>query len=55
MLGGAGHPSFLPAATVALYSITVTMIGIVYAYKAMLRRNVLWLDIAVFGLTIAAA
>lgn len=55
VLGGAGHPSFLPAATVALYSIPVTMIGVVFAYKAVTGRNVLWLDIAVFGLSIAVA
>ncbi len=54
-LGGAGHPSFIPAATVALYSIPVTMIGVVFAYKAVTRRNILWLDIAVFGLSIASA
>lgn len=54
-LGGAGHASFIPAATVALYSIPVTMIGVVFAYKAVTGRNVLWLDIAVFGLSIAVA
>lgn len=54
-LGGAGHPSFIPAATVALYSIPVTMIGVVFTYKAVTGRNVLWLDIAVFGLSIALA
>jgi pheromone shutdown protein TraB len=53
--GGHRYPSFVPAATVALYSIPVTMIGVVYAYKAVSRRNVLWLDISVFALTIALA
>lgn len=54
-LGGVGHPSFIPAVTVALYSIPVTMIGVVFAYKAVTGRNVLWLDISVFGLSIAVA
>jgi len=54
-LGGHRYPAFLPAATVALYSIPVTMIGVVYAYKAVTKRNVLWLDIAVFAVTIAVA
>ncbi len=54
-LGGARHASFIPAATVALYAIPVTMIGVVFAYKAVTRRNVLWLDIAVFALSIVAA
>lgn len=54
-LGGAGHPSFIPAATVALYSIPVTMIGVVFAYKSVTGRNVLWKDIGVFGLSIAGA
>ena len=54
-LGGAGHPSFIPAATVALYSIPVTMIGVVFAYKSVTGRNVLWMDIGVFGLSIAGA
>ncbi|UVE94989.1 DUF6512 family protein [Dietzia sp. B32] len=55
VLGGASQPSFVPAATVALYSIPVTMIGVVFAYKAVAGRNVLWVDIAVFGLCIALA
>lgn len=54
-LGGHRFGSFVPAATIALYSIPVTMIGVVYAYKAIVGRNVLWLDISVFGLTIALA
>lgn len=55
ILGGARETSFIPAATVALYSIPVTMIGVVFAYKAVIGKNVLWLDIAVFALSIAAA
>ena len=54
-LGGHEYPSFVPAATVALYSLPVTMIGVVFVYKAVIGRNVLWLDIAVFALCIALA
>lgn len=53
--GGYAHPSFVPAATVALYSIPMTMIGVVFAYKAIAGRNVLWVDITVFGLCITLA
>ena len=54
-LGGYQYPAFIPAATIALYSIPMTMIGVVFAYKAVAGRNVLWLDISVFGVTIALA
>lgn len=54
-LGGYHYPAFIPAATIALYSIPMTMIGVVFAYKAVAGRNVLWLDISVFGVTIALA
>lgn len=54
-IGGHQYPSFIPAATIALYSIPMTMIGVVFAYKAVTGRNVLWLDISVFGVTIALA
>jgi hypothetical protein len=53
--GGHRIPSFLPAATVALYSLPVTLIGIVFLYKSVTGRNVLWIDIAVFFVTIAVA
>lgn len=54
-LGGWQHLAFVPAAAVALYSIPVTMVGIVFLYKSVTRRNVLWLDIAAFVVTIVAA
>ena len=54
-LGGWQHAAFVPAATVALYTIPVAMIGLVYLYKHLLGRNVLWLDIAIFALVIAVA
>ena len=54
-LGGHTVPAFIPAATVALYSLPVSMIGIVWLYKYWTKRNILWLDITVFGVVIALA
>ena len=54
-LGGYQIPSFIPAATVALYSIPVSMVGLVFLYKALTKRNVLWLDISIFFVCIAVA
>ncbi len=53
--GGFQYSSFIPAATVALYSIPISMIGLVYLYKAVSKRNILWIDISVFFLVIAIA
>ena len=43
-LGGYHYPAFIPAATVAIYSLPISMIGIVWLYKAFTKRNILWLD-----------
>ena len=51
-LGGYRYPSFLPAATISLYSIPVGMIGIVFVYKGIAKRNVLWIDIAAFAVIV---
>ncbi|HLU64363.1 MAG TPA: DUF6512 family protein [Protaetiibacter sp.] len=53
--GGWAVPGFVPAAVVALYAIPVTMIALVFAYKRLLRRNVLWVDIAAFVLTMGVS
>jgi hypothetical protein len=53
--GGFQFSSFIPAATIALYSIPISMIGLVFLYKAVSKRNVLWIDISVFFLVIAIA
>lgn len=55
LLGGFQIPSFVPAATVALYSIPVSMVGLVFLYKALTKRNVLWLDISIFFVCVAIA
>jgi hypothetical protein len=54
-LGGYQIPSFVPAATVALYSIPVSMVGLVFLYKSVTKRNILWLDISIFFVCIAIA
>jgi hypothetical protein len=53
--GGHQNPSFIPAATIALYSIPISMVGLVFAYKTLTKRNILWVDITVFFMTIAIA
>jgi len=54
-LGGYQIPAFIPAATVALYSIPVSMVGLVFLYKSVTKRNILWLDISIFFVCIAIA
>lgn len=51
--GGFQFSSFIPAATIALYSIPISMIGLVFLYKAVSKRNILWIDISVFFLVVA--
>jgi hypothetical protein len=53
--GGFHYSSFVPAATIALYSIPISMVGLVFLYKAIFRRNILWLDISLFFVVIAIA
>jgi hypothetical protein len=52
-LGGHQYPSFIPASTIALYSIPISMVGLVFTYKSLTKRNILWIDITVFFITIA--
>lgn len=53
VVGGYAHPAFVPAATVALYAIPAALVGGVFLYKAVTRRNVLWVDIVAFALAVA--
>lgn len=39
--GGYSHLSFIPAKTIALYSIPVSMIALVFAYKHFTKKNIL--------------
>jgi hypothetical protein len=54
-LGGYQIPSFVPAATIALYSIPVSMVGLVFVYKWFTKHNILWLDISIFFVCVAIA
>lgn len=54
-IGGYQYPAFIPASTLALYSLPISMVGLVFLYKSVTKRNVLWLDIAAFGLIIVLA
>lgn len=54
-LGGYQFPAFIPAATVSLYSLPISMVGLIYHYKAIAKRNILWVDISVFFVIIALA
>lgn len=54
-LGGYNYLSFIPAKTIALYSIPVLMIASVLAYKRITKKNVLFLDIFCFFLSVALA
>ncbi|MGN6272799.1 MAG: DUF6512 family protein [Protaetiibacter sp.] len=54
-LGGWSIPGFVPAATIALYSVPVSMIAIVFGYKRLVGRNILWVDIAAFFVTVAVS
>jgi len=53
--GGYQYASFIPAATIALYSLPISMLGLVFLYKSITKRNVLWLDILAFFAIIAIA
>lgn len=53
--GGHHYLSFLPAKTIALYSIPVSMIVIVFVYKHFTKRNILALDILAFLVSVALA
>lgn len=53
--GGWRIPGFVPAATIALYSIPVSMVALVFTYKRVTKRNVLWIDILAFFVTIGLA
>ena len=54
-LGGWALPGFVPAITVALFSLPVTIVALVLAYTSVTGRNILWIDIAIFFLAIAVS
>jgi hypothetical protein len=55
LAGGNQFLAFVPAATISLYSIPITMVGLVFLYKTISKRNILWLDISLFFVVIAVA
>jgi hypothetical protein len=54
-LGGFNHPSFIPAAAASVYSIPILMIGLVFLYKLISKRNILWIDITSFFAVVAVS
>jgi len=54
-LGGWTIASFIPAKTVSLYVVIIFMIGSVFAYKSIAKKNILVLDISLFCVTILVA
>lgn len=54
-LGGYGIGSFIPAKTIALCSIPMSMMAIVFSYKYFAKKNILAVDISAFLVTIAIA
>jgi len=55
IFGGWKISSFIPAKTVSLYIIVIFMISSVFAYKFVTKRNILPIDIGLFGITIFVA
>lgn len=53
ILGGYSNSAFIPAKTIALYSIPLFMIGSVFGYKHFTKKNILFIDISAFFVTIA--
>jgi len=54
-LGGYNFSSFIPAKTIALYTIPIAMVAIVFGYKHFAKKNILAIDIGAFLITIAVA
>jgi hypothetical protein len=53
VLGGYNISSFIPAKTIALYTIPISMVAIVFGYKHFAKKNILAIDISAFLITIA--
>ena len=54
-LGGWKIASFIPSKTVSLYTIIIFMVSSVFAYKYFTKKNILFMDIGLFGVTILVA
>lgn len=55
IFGGWSINSFLPSRAIALYSIPVLIISLVFIYKYFTKRNIPWLDIIIFFLSLFLA
>lgn len=55
IFGGYKIPAFIPGKTIALYTIPISMIAIVFMYKHFARKNILWIDISSFFVSIVIA
>src|SRR5690606_32744073 len=53
--GGYKLSSFIPAKTIALYTVPIAMTAITYGYKYITKKNILALDISSFFVVIAIA
>ena len=54
-MGGYKLTAYLPAMTVALYSVPISIVAIVFAYKKIVGHNILAVDIATFFVAVAIA
>jgi hypothetical protein len=54
-LGGYRLLAFVPAMTVALYSVPISIVAIVFGYKEIVGHNILAADIATFFVAVAIA
>ncbi len=55
IIGGYKIESFIPSKTIALYTIPISMVAIVFSYKHFTIKNILWLDISSFFMSILVA
>lgn len=55
VFGGYNYLSFISAKTIALYSIPISLITLVFAYKNFTKKNILFLDIFSFLLSVTLA
>ena len=55
IISGYKISSFIPSKTIALYTIPISMIAIVFSYKHFTKKNILWIDITSFFMSIVIA
>lgn len=55
IIGGYKIMSFIPSKAIALYTIPISMVAIVFSYKHFTKKNILWFDISSFFMSILIA